>query len=94
MVTVQLSENESNKMEVLFLSYRGMGPGIQLPALSGALLVPALNVRSLGLILDASYTMEAQISFVAQLVFYHYWPFTISQPQITAIRSTWGCPST
>lgn len=57
----------------LYLSRRGLGSKIQLPAFDRMSLVPVTSVRSLGGILDAFVTMEAQISSVAWLAFYHLW---------------------
>lgn len=49
------------KTEVLYLSCGGVGSGIQLLTLDGALLVPLPSIRSLGVTLDVSLTMGASL---------------------------------
>lgn len=60
-------------MEILCLSCSGVDSGILLPALDSAPLMSAPTVKSLGLILDASFSMKAQVTDVARLAFYHVW---------------------
>lgn len=67
MSTTKSSEIESNKDRTHVLELWGLG--IWFPTLSGAPLVLALKVKSLEVILDASITVEAQVSSVARLAF-------------------------
>lgn len=55
------------KTEVLYLSCYGSGLGILLLIFDGVPLVPASEVRSLGVLLDASLAMEAQVAAIATI---------------------------
>lgn len=66
----QLKLNLS-KMGVLCLGQGKGRMGIQLPALDGVLLTPVPSMKSLGVTLDASLFIEAQVTNTAQLAFYH-----------------------
>ncbi|CAI5764971.1 Hypothetical predicted protein [Podarcis lilfordi] len=59
-----------SKTEVLWLGRDGMGMRDQLPSLAGAQLVPLPSVKSLGVILDVSLSMEAQVT-TAKSTFSH-----------------------
>lgn len=59
------------KTEVLYLSYRGPESGIQLPDFNGAPLVLSSEVKSVGMVLDASLSMGAQVTTTIRSVFYH-----------------------
>lgn len=58
-----------SKPEVLWLGW-GLSQGIQLPALGRVQLVPASSVRSLGVILDASLSLEAHVTKMARMAFF------------------------
>uniref|UniRef100_A0A670IWM0 Reverse transcriptase domain-containing protein n=1 Tax=Podarcis muralis TaxID=64176 RepID=A0A670IWM0_PODMU len=66
----QLKLNPS-KTEVLWLGRDGMGMRDQLPSLAGVQLVPLPSVKSLSVILDASLSMEAQVTATAKATFFH-----------------------
>lgn len=70
-------------MEVLYLSCGILGRGFQLLVVNGAILVEAPSMKSLGLILDVSLIMEAQISSIAQLTFYYLRPVWQLVPYLT-----------
>lgn len=58
-----------SKTDILWLGNSGMGLGSQLPALHGVPLTLAPTVKSLGKILDASLTMEAQVTRMSRVAF-------------------------
>lgn len=72
------------KKEALYLSHGSLGSGIQLPILDGAPLVLAPRVGSLGMILDASLSLEVQISTAARSTFYHLWLIRHLIPYLTS----------
>uniref|UniRef100_A0A803SMB9 Reverse transcriptase domain-containing protein n=1 Tax=Anolis carolinensis TaxID=28377 RepID=A0A803SMB9_ANOCA len=58
------------KTEFLWLGRPGSGD-IQLPTLDGEVLRPSSLVKSLGVLLDPSLTMQAQVSAVTKTAFFH-----------------------
>ncbi|CAI5776265.1 Hypothetical predicted protein [Podarcis lilfordi] len=60
-----------SKTEVLWLGRDNMGLGGQLPSLAGVQLVPAPSIKSLGVIFNASFSMEVQVTPITKAAFFH-----------------------
>lgn len=71
MVTKEHVVAESDKDRSSTAGEGASGLGIRLPVLDGALLTPVSSLKNLVVILDASLTMEAHVTNIARLVFFH-----------------------
>ena len=59
------------KTEVLLLGKKRSGEEVRFPCLEGVQLVTSDTVKSLGVTLDASLSMEDQITMAVHWAFYH-----------------------
>ena len=60
-----------SKTEVLWLGRKSTDQEAQLPTLAGVQLITSSSARNLGVILDTSLSMEAQVTTVARTTFFH-----------------------
>ena len=72
------------KTEVLWLGRHAERQMRELPALDGTQLTPVPSVKSLGVILDSSLTMEAQVANVTRVAFFHLRQARLLVPYLSA----------